>query len=49
MTYNSQSFIWLKNGIKYPIMAGKMLLLGMHSLKREVDGSEWCCGVDDRV
>lgn len=39
MTYNPQSFIWLKNCIKYPIMAGKMLLLGMHGLKREVDGS----------
>lgn len=39
MAYNSQSFIWLENSMKYPIVAGKVLLLGMYSLKREVDGS----------
>lgn len=33
MAYNSQSFVWLEDGIKYPITVGKML-----ALRHEVDG-----------
>lgn len=36
MTYNSQSFVWLEDDIKYPITVGKMLAL--RHLRHEVDG-----------